>query len=73
MGLNTVTNAIELPSGSVVKSPHTSGDVDWKAVMAALVKVDYRGYLSPEIGHDKNDPDQLQKVSRALDKILAMA
>jgi len=49
------------------------GDVDWKAVMAALVKVDYRGYLSPEIGHDKNDPDQLQKVSRALDKILAMA
>ena len=49
------------------------GDVDWKAVMAAFVKVDYRGYLSPEIGHDKNDPDQLKKVSLALDKILAMA
>ena len=49
------------------------GDVDWKAVMAALVKVDYRGYLSPEIGHDKNDPNQLKKVSQALDKILAMA
>jgi hexulose-6-phosphate isomerase len=49
------------------------GDVDWKAVMAALVKVDYRGYLSPEVGHDKSDPDQLKKVSLALDKILAMA
>jgi hexulose-6-phosphate isomerase len=49
------------------------GDVDWKAVMAALVKVDYRGTLSPEIGHDKNDPEQLKKVSLALDKILAMA
>ncbi len=49
------------------------GDVDWKAVMAALVKVDYRGYLSPEIGYDANEPDQLKKVSRALDKILAMA
>jgi L-ribulose-5-phosphate 3-epimerase len=49
------------------------GDVDWKAVMEALVKVDYRGYLSPEIGHDKSDPDQLKKVSLALDKILAMA
>ena len=49
------------------------GDVDWKAVMAALVKVDYRGYLSPEIGHNPIDPDQLKKVSQALDKILARA
>jgi hexulose-6-phosphate isomerase len=49
------------------------GDVDWKAVMAALVKVDYHGFLSPEIGYDANEPDQLKKVSRALDKILAMA
>jgi len=49
------------------------GDVDWKAVMEAFVKVDYRGYLSPEIGHEKSDPDQLKKVSQALDKILAMA
>jgi hexulose-6-phosphate isomerase len=48
------------------------GDVNWKAVMAALVKVGYQGYLSPEIGH-KDDPDQLRKVSAALDKILAMA
>ncbi|MFN3323380.1 MAG: sugar phosphate isomerase/epimerase family protein [Bryobacteraceae bacterium] len=49
------------------------GDVDWKEVMAALVKVGYRGFASPEIGHDPRDPEQLVKVSRALDKILAMA
>ncbi len=49
------------------------GDVDWKGVMAALVKVGYRGFLSPEIGHDPSDPGKLKKVSQALDKILAMA
>jgi L-ribulose-5-phosphate 3-epimerase len=49
------------------------GDVDWKAVMAALVKVGYRGFLSPEIGYDPKEPDQLKKVSLALDKILALA
>jgi len=41
--------------------------------MAAFVKVDYHGYLSPEIGHDGSDPSQLKKVSQGLDKILAMA
>jgi L-ribulose-5-phosphate 3-epimerase len=49
------------------------GDVDWKEVMAAFVKVGYHGFLSPEIGHDPNDPDKLRKVSNATDKILAMA
>lgn len=49
------------------------GDVDWKAVMAALVQVGYRGTISPEIGHAPNDPDQLRKVSAALDKILSLA
>jgi len=49
------------------------GDVDWKEVMAALVKVGYRGFMSPEIGHDPSDPDQLKKVSQSLDKILALA
>ncbi len=49
------------------------GDVDWKAVMAAFVKVGYRGFMSPEIGHDPNDPDKPRKVSDAFDKILAMA
>ena len=49
------------------------GDVDWKQVMAALVKTGYRGFLSPEIDHDPNDPDKPRKVSDALDQILAMA
>lgn len=49
------------------------GDVDWKDVMASLVKVGYRGFISPEYGHRPDDPDQLRKISAALDKILAMA
>jgi len=49
------------------------GDVDWKEVMAALVKVGYQGFLSPEIGQDPNNPDKLRQVSESLDKILAMA
>lgn len=49
------------------------GDVDWKEVMAALVKVGYRGFLSPEIGYEPNDPEKIRKVSGALDRILAMA
>jgi len=40
------------------------GDVNWKEVMAALVKVGYHGFLSPEISHDPKDPEQLKKVSR---------
>lgn len=49
------------------------GDVDWKAVMTALVKTGYRGFACAEIGHDPDDPDQLKKVSAAIDKIFAMA
>jgi len=49
------------------------GDVNWKAVMAALVKVGYNGFISPEISRNPNQPDQLKQVSAALDKILAMA
>jgi len=49
------------------------GDVDWKEVMAALVKVGYRGFLSPEIGYEPNDPEKIRKVSDAFDKILSMA
>lgn len=49
------------------------GDVDWKEVMAALTKVGYQGFISPEYGYDPNDPSQLQKISRKLDQILAMA
>src|SRR5262252_5105946 len=46
------------------------GDIDWAGVMAALVKVGYKGFVSPEISGDPNDPDKINKVSRALDKIL---
>lgn len=49
------------------------GDVNWKAVMAALVKTRYRGPVSPEIDNDPRDPDKIKKVSAALDKILALA
>jgi L-ribulose-5-phosphate 3-epimerase len=49
------------------------GDVNWKAVMAALVKVGYQGFISPEIGRNPNQTDQLKQVSTALDKILALA
>lgn len=49
------------------------GDVDWKEVMAALVKVGYQGFISPEYGHRPEDPGYLRKVSEALDKILALA
>ena len=49
------------------------GDVNWKAVMAALVKTGYQGPLSPEIGYDPARPDQLKEVSRQLDTILALA
>ena len=49
------------------------GDVNWKAVMAALVKTGYNGFISPEIGRNPSQTDQLKQVSAALDKILAMA
>jgi len=49
------------------------GDVNWKAVMQALVQVGYRGFISPEIGRNPNKPDQLKGVSAALDQILALA
>jgi len=50
------------------------GDVDWKAVMAALVKTGYKGFLSPEISYEpKQQPDQLRKVSQQLDQIISMA
>jgi len=49
------------------------GDIDWPAVIAALVKVGYNGFVSPEIGRDPNDPDKINKISRGLDKILSLA
>jgi len=49
------------------------GDVDWKEVMAALVKVGYHGFISPEYSYRPDDPEQLRRISAALDKILALA
>ena len=49
------------------------GDVDFKEVMAALVKVGYRGYVSPEYSYDPGRPDQLRRISEALDRILSLA
>jgi L-ribulose-5-phosphate 3-epimerase len=53
--------------------PLTEGDIDWKEVMAALVKTGYQGFISPEFGYDEKDPGQLAKIARAFDKILALA
>jgi L-ribulose-5-phosphate 3-epimerase len=49
------------------------GDVNWKSVMAALVKVGYRGFIAPEIANDPSNPGQLRNISEDLDKILSLA
>lgn len=53
--------------------PLLEGDVQWKSVMQALKTIDYRGFVSAELGPDPNDKDLLLKVSRAVDRILEMA
>ncbi len=52
--------------------PLFEGDVQWKEVMEALVKVGYRGYISPEISASPAEPDALQQASRNLDRILSL-
>src|SRR5215472_5788645 len=52
--------------------PLFEGDVDFKGVMQALVKVGYHGFLSPEYGYE-SDPGYLRGLSEKLDRILAMA
>src|SRR5215831_18530701 len=47
------------------------GDVKWKAGMAALVKIGYNGFISPEIGHDPSQPGQLNQISRRWIKLLS--
>jgi hexulose-6-phosphate isomerase len=49
------------------------GDVQWEAVMAALRQVGYSGFVSAETALDFSDTESLLKVSRAMDRILAMA
>jgi hexulose-6-phosphate isomerase len=53
--------------------PLLEGDVNWKGVMSSLRIIDYRGFITAEAGPDPSDPEQLLKLSRALDTILAMA
>jgi L-ribulose-5-phosphate 3-epimerase len=49
------------------------GDVQWKEVMAALNKIGYRGFISPEYGYNAQEPGYIKKISKALDQILEMA
>lgn len=49
------------------------GDVDWKGVMAALVKTGYQGFIGPEYDGNPNDADRLKKLSALTDRILSMA
>ncbi|MCS7023263.1 MAG: sugar phosphate isomerase/epimerase [Bryobacteraceae bacterium] len=49
------------------------GDVDWKAVMSGLRAAGYQGFVSAEYGWRPSEPGYLLKISRALDRILAMA
>ena len=49
--------------------PLLEGNVDWKAVMEALVKTGYRGFLTHEYGPNTS----LSSISAAWDKIVAMA
>jgi hexulose-6-phosphate isomerase len=53
--------------------PLLEGDVNWKGVMSSLRIIDYRGFITAEAGPDPSDPEQLLKLSRALDTILTMA
>jgi L-ribulose-5-phosphate 3-epimerase len=56
--------------GKGFSAPLTEGDVDWKVVMQALQKVNYKGeYLVLELG--SGDRIQLQDFSTRLDKIIA--
>jgi L-ribulose-5-phosphate 3-epimerase len=49
--------------------PLMQGSVDWNAVMQALVRTGYRGFLTPEYGIDT----PLADISSAWDKIVALA
>lgn len=64
---STARAEVERPSGLL------EGDVDWKAVMGALVKVGYRGFLSLEVGAKPDEPEHVRKLSAALDRILEMS
>lgn len=52
--------------------PLLEGDVNWRGVMAGLSKIGYHGFVSVEAGPDPADTGYLLKLSRAMDRILAM-
>ena len=45
--------------GRFVELP--AADVNWNEGMTSLVRTGYFGFLSPEIGHDPKDPEEVQK------------
>lgn len=53
--------------------PPLEGDVNWEAVVAALVKIDYRGWLSPEYSYEAGRPEQIDQLSAAVDRIRGLA
>jgi len=52
--------------------PLLEGDVNWRGVMSCLSKIGYQGFVSVEAGPDPKDTEYLLKLSRAMDRILAM-
>ena len=49
------------------------GDIDWKAVVAAFREVNYRGWWTAEVSHNRLVPEAiLWETSRAMDAILAL-
>jgi hexulose-6-phosphate isomerase len=52
--------------------PLLEGDVPWASVMSALGQAGYQGFISAETALDNADANALLKVSRAMDRILAM-
>jgi len=49
------------------------GDVDWKAVMAELMRIGYRGFLCAEYGPYPQFPDKaLRDISTSIDALIAV-
>ena len=49
-----------LPGSDYAAVGLLGGDVDWKSVMAALAKMGYGGFMSPEITNDPSGSGQLR-------------
>ncbi|MCC6589698.1 MAG: sugar phosphate isomerase/epimerase [Bryobacterales bacterium] len=53
--------------------PLMEGDVAWKDVVDALVKIGYRGWMSPEYTYNAGDPEEINRISKAVDRIYGLA